>query len=212
MPERRNASKSLVVSGLLLTLLVVDGGAASAQRAPGRLNVMSSPLGEVIVDGRPTGARTPAPALEVAPGEHRVTVRFPGSGRTATPRRVRVESGTTAFAYFRDRAPNAALDATCADGDETSCFQLALREVERGDHAAAEPRLEAYLRLFPDGVYATTARSMLVTLAAEREAAGEPERAGPSGALAAFGGIVLAASLGLLGVRSLRRRGPRRGG
>jgi hypothetical protein len=207
MPSRCKVRRLLASS--LPFVLLVAGASAHAEPRLGHVHVMSNPLGEVLVDGRPTGVRTPARALELEPGEHQVTVRFPESGRTAEPRRVTVRSGATAFAYFRDRARGVELDATCADGDETSCIDRAMRELERGDLAAAEPELEAYLRLFPDGAYAEAARSMLATLAHERAHPVEDGRR-PLHALVAFGGFLLLASMAWL-FRARRRAAKRSG-
>ncbi len=204
MLARRCATRT---SFALATLFVACApvGAASAQAA-GRLHVTSTPLGEVIVDGHPTGARTPAPRIALPAGEHEVTVRFSRTGRTAPAQRVTVRAGGTAFAFFRDRPADADLERACTGGEDAACWMLAFREVERGDGAAAEPRLEDYLRHFPDGAYAETARSMLVTLRAERLEAQGARR----GWLVAVA-LVVAATLAFFGLRRLPGRPGERG-
>ena len=208
--RQRNAPPpSFVAFGVLLALCVlVPTERAVAQAPAGRLNVMSTPLGEVVVDGEPVGARTPAPALTVAAGVHEVSVRFPGSGRTASPQRVEVRAGETAFAYFRDRPAEGDLEASCTRGEDEACWMLALNTLEGGELAAAKPHLEAYLRHFPEGAYAETARAMLEASGAERRAEAGPHISS-AGAFAAILAFALIFGLGFGSHRARARNGGR---
>lgn len=46
------------------------------KRLPGKLNLVSTPVAEVFIDGNPRGS-TPLTALELAPGRHRLLLRAP---------------------------------------------------------------------------------------------------------------------------------------
>jgi hypothetical protein len=208
--RHRNAPPpSLLALGACLALcLLIPEPRAAAQPPEGRLNVMSTPLGEVVIDGESVGARTPARALTLAAGVHEVSVRFPGSGRTASPQRVEVRAGETSFAFFRDRPAEGDLEASCTRGEDEACWMLALNTIEGGELAAAKPHLEAYLRHFPEGAYAETARAMLAAMPAEGHADDGPHLSS-AGAFAAILAFALVIGLGFGGLRSRARHGGR---
>jgi PEGA domain len=72
--------------------------AAASASGQGTLNINSSPISSVILDGRPLG-QTPKIGIKVKPGTHTVVFVHPQHGRKAQT--VTVASGQTAVAVAR---------------------------------------------------------------------------------------------------------------
>jgi hypothetical protein len=70
---------------------------ASVKVARGRLACTSIPVGaEVLIDGKPTGRRTPVPksqALELPLGDHRIVFRL--DGKSSVPREFTITEAHT---------------------------------------------------------------------------------------------------------------------
>ena len=69
--------------------------------APGRLEIVAAPWGEVLVDGKHRGRSPPLLALEVAPGAHTVEIR--NSTFPAHVARVEVKPGEAVKIQHRFR-------------------------------------------------------------------------------------------------------------
>ena len=174
---------------------------AGTARAEGYLHVVSFPTGEVVVDGVPTGRRTPTPDLAVRSGAHTVRVRFGHGGRLAEAQRVEVADGDTTYLYFRERVPTNEREGACGRGDELACWELAFEPLARGNRAVSEARLRAYLARFPRGRYAPVARSVL---------AGAAEPASPVPTGGPFAGVLVALSFATALAVMVRRLWKRR--
>lgn len=71
------------------------------EKSPGKITVYSKPAGTVIVDGNPTGEKTPG-TVELENGRHEVQVQYE-TGSTSEKKIVRVRTGSRIKLFFRER-------------------------------------------------------------------------------------------------------------
>ena len=73
----------------------------NGQDKPGKITVYSKPSGEVIVDGKNTGEKTPG-SVELENGRHEVQVEYE-TGSVSEKKIVRVRTGSRIKLFFRER-------------------------------------------------------------------------------------------------------------
>jgi len=100
----------------------------------GRITVYSKPVGEVLVDGEPTGMMTPGEVV-VDPGRHEIQVKF-GEGELSGVKVVKMRAGTRAKLFFRQQAPPESSPATPPESTPAGDAEAA--EAEEGVEEAKE--------------------------------------------------------------------------
>lgn len=73
----------------------------SDEKSQGRVTVYSKPKGQILIDKRGTGERTPG-TVKVEPGRHEVQVRFEG-GKDSEKKIIRVRKGSRIKLFFREK-------------------------------------------------------------------------------------------------------------
>lgn len=129
--------------------------------APGALQVVSYPLGELYVDGHATRISTPTRNHPVPAGRHVVSLRR--EGVRFESQTVDVRSNHTSHLYFRAREPDTATDssALCATGREDFCWARIDAAMRAGNRAEARTLGETYLGAHPDGGYSIVVRDLV---------------------------------------------------
>ncbi len=144
---------------LLLAPLLLTGATAFAalperhvngnttQPAPaagkGAVVVHSNPSGQLMVDGRDSGLRTPNARLELEPGAHTLQVLYDDSKAPSGEKTVLIAPGETTTHNFVRKEPASKFEKDCKAGSKDDCWKY-------GTALIQEKRFDEAIKVFQD--------------------------------------------------------------
>ena len=144
---------------LLLAPLLLTGATAFAalperhvngntqQPAPtagkGAVVVHSNPSGQLMVDGRDSGLRTPNARLELDPGAHTLQVVYDDSKAPSGEKTVLIAPGETTTHNFVRKEPASKFERDCKAGSKDDCWKY-------GTALIQEKRFDEAIKVFED--------------------------------------------------------------
>lgn len=103
----------------------------------GAVIVHSNPSGQLIVDGRDSGLRTPNARLELDPGAHSLQVVYDDSKAPSGEKTILIAPGETTTHNFVRKEPASKFEKDCKAGSKDDCWKYgtALIQEKRFDEA-----------------------------------------------------------------------------
>ena len=123
----------------------VNGNTQQAAPAAGKgaVVVHSNPSGQLMVDGRDSGLRTPNARLELDPGAHTLQVVYDDSKAPSGEKTVLIAPGETTTHNFVRKEPASKFEKDCKAGSKDDCWKY-------GTALIQEKRFDEAIKVFQD--------------------------------------------------------------
>jgi hypothetical protein len=123
----------------------VNGNTQQAAPAAGKgaVVVHSNPSGQLMVDGRDSGLRTPNARLELDPGAHTLQVVYDDSKAPSGEKTVLIAPGETTTHNFVRKEPASKFEQDCKAGSKDDCWKY-------GTALIQEKRFDEAIKVFED--------------------------------------------------------------
>lgn len=145
---------ALLLAPLLLTAATafaalperrVNGNTTQPAPAAGKgaVVVHSNPSGQLVVDGRDSGLRTPNARIELDPGAHTLQVVYDDSKAPSGEKTILIAPGETTTHNFVRKEPASKFEKDCKAGSKDDCWKY-------GTALIQEKRFDEAIKVFQD--------------------------------------------------------------
>ena len=172
----------------------VNGNTQQAAPAAGKgaVVVHSNPSGQLMVDGRDSGLRTPNARLELDPGAHTLQVVYDDSKAPSGEKTVLIAPGETTTHNFVRKEPASKFEKDCKAGSKDDCWKY-------GTALIQEKRFDEAIKVFQDWGRANPKdkRAPIAAFLVEQTKKHAADEAAKSAAAGGTGALPKAAAQGL---------------